>query len=38
MCIRDRITSDAMQKIYLGGDPEAGLKEAADKANAVLKK
>ena len=33
-----QITSDAMQKIYLGGDPEAGLKEAADKANAVLKK
>ncbi|MBZ9726175.1 sugar ABC transporter substrate-binding protein [Mesorhizobium sp. CO1-1-11] len=33
-----QITSDAMQKIYLGGDPEAGLKEAAAKANAVLKK
>ncbi|RUW54205.1 MULTISPECIES: sugar ABC transporter substrate-binding protein [unclassified Mesorhizobium] len=33
-----QITSDAMQKIYLGGDPEAGLKEAAVKANAVLKK
>ncbi|UVK42411.1 sugar ABC transporter substrate-binding protein [Mesorhizobium sp. AR07] len=33
-----QITSDAMQKIYLGGDPEAGLKDAAAKANAVLKK
>ncbi|ESW86681.1 MULTISPECIES: sugar ABC transporter substrate-binding protein [unclassified Mesorhizobium] len=33
-----QITSDAMQKIYLGGDPEAGLKEAAAKANAVIKK
>ena len=33
-----QITSDAMQKIYLGGDPEAGLKEAAAKADAVLKK
>ncbi|MER9644574.1 sugar ABC transporter substrate-binding protein [Mesorhizobium sp. M7A.F.Ca.US.010.02.1.1] len=33
-----QITSDAMQKIYLGGDPEAGLKEAAAKANTVLKK
>ncbi|UCI30613.1 ABC transporter substrate-binding protein [Mesorhizobium sp. B4-1-4] len=34
-----QITSDAMQKIYLGSvDPETGLKEAAAKANAVLKK
>ncbi|RWP86764.1 MAG: sugar ABC transporter substrate-binding protein [Mesorhizobium sp.] len=33
-----QITSDAMQKIYLGGDPEAGLKDAAAKANTVLKK
>ncbi len=33
-----QITSDAMQKIYLGGDPEAGRKDAAAKANAVLKK
>ncbi|RVD56514.1 sugar ABC transporter substrate-binding protein [Mesorhizobium sp. M2D.F.Ca.ET.185.01.1.1] len=33
-----QITSDAMQKIYLGGDPEAGLKDAAVKANGVLKK
>ncbi|WP_192181916.1 ABC transporter substrate-binding protein [Mesorhizobium amorphae] len=34
-----QITSDAMQKIYLGSaEPEAALKEAADKANAVLKK
>ncbi|MEI9408404.1 sugar ABC transporter substrate-binding protein [Mesorhizobium salmacidum] len=33
-----QITSDAMQKIYLGGDPETGLKDAAAKANAVLKK
>ncbi|MBN9275417.1 MAG: sugar ABC transporter substrate-binding protein [Mesorhizobium sp.] len=33
-----QITSDAMQKIYLGGDREAGLKDAAAKANAVLKK
>ncbi|WP_224547229.1 ABC transporter substrate-binding protein [Mesorhizobium sp. CA16] len=34
-----QITSDAMQKIYLGSaTPEAALKEAADKANAVLTK
>ncbi|MER9331045.1 sugar ABC transporter substrate-binding protein [Mesorhizobium sp. M0488] len=34
-----QITSDAMQKIYLGSvAPETGLKEAAAKANAVLKK
>jgi multiple sugar transport system substrate-binding protein len=34
-----QITSDAMQKIYLGSaTPEAALKDAADKANAVLKK
>ncbi|TIS88894.1 sugar ABC transporter substrate-binding protein [Mesorhizobium sp.] len=34
-----QITSDAMQKIYLGNsEPEAALKEAAEKANAVLKK
>ncbi|NUS19842.1 MAG: sugar ABC transporter substrate-binding protein [Mesorhizobium sp.] len=33
-----QITSDAMQKIYLGGDPETGLKDAAAKANGVLKK
>ena len=34
-----QITSDAMQKIYLGqGEPEATLKEAAAKANAVLGK
>ncbi|UDL87746.1 sugar ABC transporter substrate-binding protein [Mesorhizobium sp. PAMC28654] len=34
-----QITSDAMQKIYLGsGEPEAILKDAAAKANAVLKK
>jgi multiple sugar transport system substrate-binding protein len=33
-----QITSDAMQKIYLGeGDPEAILKEAAAKADAILK-
>jgi multiple sugar transport system substrate-binding protein len=34
-----QITSDAMQKIYLGSaEPEAALKDAAAKANAVLKK
>ncbi|TGQ36197.1 MULTISPECIES: sugar ABC transporter substrate-binding protein [unclassified Mesorhizobium] len=34
-----QITSDAMQKIYLGSaEPEAALKEAAEKANGVLKK
>ncbi len=34
-----QITSDAVQKIYLGqGEPEAVLKEAAAKANGVLKK
>lgn len=33
-----QITSDTMQKIYLGGDPETILKDAAAKANAVLKK
>ena len=34
-----QITSDAMQKIYLGSaTPEAALKEAAAKANGVLKK
>lgn len=34
-----QITSDAVQKIYLGeGDPEATLKDAAAKADAVLKK
>lgn len=34
-----KITSDAMQKIYLGeGEPEATLKAAAAKANAVLGK
>jgi multiple sugar transport system substrate-binding protein len=34
-----KITSDAMQKIYLGeGEPEATLKDAAAKANAVLGK
>jgi multiple sugar transport system substrate-binding protein len=34
-----QITSDAMQKIYLGeGDPEAILKEAAGKADAIVKK
>ncbi|TIS58524.1 MAG: sugar ABC transporter substrate-binding protein [Mesorhizobium sp.] len=34
-----QITSDAMQKIYLGNsEPEAALKKAAEKANAVLKK
>jgi multiple sugar transport system substrate-binding protein len=33
-----QITSDAVQKIYLGeGDPEAILKEAAAKADAILK-
>jgi len=34
-----QITSDAMQKIYLGSaEPEAALKEAAAKADAVIKK
>ncbi|RRH94646.1 sugar ABC transporter substrate-binding protein [Mesorhizobium tamadayense] len=34
-----QITSDAMQKIYLGSaEPEAALKDAAAKANGVLKK
>lgn len=34
-----QITSDAMQKIYLGdGEPEATLKEAAAKADGILKK
>ena len=34
-----QITSDAVQKIYLGqGEPEATLKDAAAKANGVLKK
>ena len=34
-----QITSDAMQKIYLGTvTPEQGLKDAAAKADAVLKK
>ena len=34
-----QITSDAVQKIYLGtGEPEATLKEAADSANKVLGK
>jgi multiple sugar transport system substrate-binding protein len=34
-----QITSDAIQKIYLGeGDPEAILKEAAGKADAIVKK
>jgi multiple sugar transport system substrate-binding protein len=34
-----QITSDAMQKIYLGdGEPEATLKDAAAKADAILKK
>jgi multiple sugar transport system substrate-binding protein len=34
-----QITSDAMQKVYLGeGDPEALLKEAAAKADGILKK
>ena len=34
-----QITSDALQKIYLGhGDVDATLQQAAAKANAVLKK
>jgi multiple sugar transport system substrate-binding protein len=34
-----QITTDAIQKIYLGeGDPEAILKEAAGKADAIVKK